>query len=139
MATATLTKIEAKAIWAEATKAAEAAALAKVPTPMVVGSPTTPFGSDVDFTKKTYYVASGMCGFAWINIKPARGALVAYLKSVGIGSKGYGGGWQIWCNSELSPTAGATQSIEIKEAAAHAAAEVLRKYGIEAYAQSRLD
>ena len=139
MATATLTKIEAKAIWAEATKAAEAAALAKVPTPMIVGSPTTPLGSDIDPAKQTWYVPSGMCGFAWVTIKPARGALVTYLKSQGVGSKGYYGGWEIWCNGKLSPTAGATQSIEIKEAASHAAAAVLREYGIEAYAQSRLD
>ena len=139
MAVATLTKIEAKAIWAEACEAAEAAALAKVPTPMIVGSPTTPLGSDIDPAKQTWYVPSGMCGFAWVTIKPARGALVTYLKSQDVGSKGYYGGWQIWCGRELSPTAGATQSIEIKEAAAGAAAAVLRKYGIEAYAQSRLD
>ena len=40
------------------------------PTPMVVGTPTTPLGDDIDYTKDTYYVADGMCGFAWINIKP---------------------------------------------------------------------
>ena len=37
---------------------------------MVVGTPTTPLGDDIDYTKETYYVADGMCGFAWINIKP---------------------------------------------------------------------
>ena len=29
-----------------------------------------PLGDDIDYTKDTYYVADGMCGFAWINIKP---------------------------------------------------------------------
>ena len=38
------------------------------PTFMVVGTPTTPLGDDIDYSKDTYYVADGMCGFAWINI-----------------------------------------------------------------------
>ena len=29
-------------------------------------------GDDIDYTKETYYVADGMCGFAWINIKPGQ-------------------------------------------------------------------
>ena len=30
---------------------------------MVVGTPTTPLGDDIDYSKDTYYVADGMCGF----------------------------------------------------------------------------
>ena len=59
-------------IYLEADKEGKARAGDCVPTPMVVGSPTTPLGSDIDYDKKTYYVADGVCGFAWINIKPAR-------------------------------------------------------------------
>ena len=33
------------------------------PNPMVVGTPTTPLGDDIDYSKDTYYVADGMCGF----------------------------------------------------------------------------
>ena len=39
------------------------------PTPMVVGEPTTPLGNDIDYTKETWLVNDGVCGFAWINIK----------------------------------------------------------------------
>ena len=41
-------------------------------TPMIVGSPSTPFGSDIDYSKKTYFVEDGACGFAGVVIKPAR-------------------------------------------------------------------
>jgi len=47
------------------------------PTPMVVGTPTTPLGNDIDYSKDTYYVSDGVCGFAWVNIKPARAAFAA--------------------------------------------------------------
>ena len=56
-------------------------------TPMIVGSPSTPFGSDIDYSKKTYFVEGGACGFAGVVIKPARGKFVSYLKSIGIGNK----------------------------------------------------
>ena len=48
--------------------------------PMIVGSPTTAFGSDIDYSKKTYVVEGGVCGFAGVVIKPARGKFVAFLK-----------------------------------------------------------
>ena len=35
----------------------------RTPTPMVVGTPTTPLGDDIDYSKDTYYVADGLCGF----------------------------------------------------------------------------
>ena len=63
-------------VYAEAHSAGMAAGNGCTPTPMVVGTPTTPLGNDIDYDKETYYVADGMCGFAWINIKPARGKFV---------------------------------------------------------------
>ena len=70
------------------------------PTPMVVGTPTTPLGDDIDYTKDTYYVSDGLCGFAWINIKPARGKFVTWLKGADIGRKdNYYGGYTIWVQS----------------------------------------
>ena len=38
---------------------------------------------------QTYDVAEGMCGFAWVNISPARGKFVNYLKKLGKGHKSY--------------------------------------------------
>lgn len=131
-------KEQAVLIWEEAKAAAEAAAQAAVPTPILVGSPTTPLGSDIDFTRQVWHVPQGLCGFAWVTIKPARGALVTLLKSLGIGYKGYYGGWQISA-FDLSATAGATQSVEIKEAAVRAAAKVLSEHGVTCSSSSRLD
>jgi len=85
----------------------------------------------IDYTKKTY-ILEGLCGFAWVNISPARGAFVNWLKAQGIGSKGYYGGYEIWVR-EFG------QSVDRKAAFAGAFAQVLGKYGIEASAGSRLD
>ena len=60
-------------IYEQAHAAGMAAGNGCTPTPMVVGQPTTPLGNDIDYSKETYYVSDGVCGFAWINIKPARG------------------------------------------------------------------
>ena len=69
-------------IYSEAHSAGMAAGHGCTPTPMVVGTPTTPLGDDIDYSKDTYYVADGLCGFAWINIKPARGKFVTWLRSL---------------------------------------------------------
>jgi len=129
----TLGKRECARIYKEADAAGSAAAEAAVPTPMIVGTPTTPLGNDIDFKKQTYFVADGLCGFAWVKIFPARGVFVTYLKKAGIGStNGYEGGYDIWVR-------GYGQSVTRKEEYAQAFAKVLNSYGINAYAQSRLD
>ena len=122
-----------KTIYAEAHAAGMAAGDGCTPTPMVVGQPTTPLGNDIDYEKDTYYVEDGVCGFAWINIKPARGAFVKYLKQNGIGRKdSYYGGYTIWVS-------GFGQSLGRKENYARAFTEVLRKNGLTAYNMSRMD
>ena len=80
-------------VYAEAHALGIAAGNACSPTPMVVGTPTTPLGDDIDYSKDTYYVSDGVCGFAWVNIKPARGGFVKFLKDNKIGRKDsyYGG------------------------------------------------
>lgn len=77
------------------------------------------------------------CGFAWVTIKPARGAFVNHLKAKGIGSLAYNGGWQIWY-SKCYPAV--TQSIGVHEAACEAFAAVLTANGIAGVTTgSRLD
>ena len=103
------------------------------PTPMIVGTPTTPLGNDIDYSKDTHYVSDGVCGFAWINIKPARGKFVKYLKDNNIGRKdSYYGGYTVWVR-------GFGQSLARKESYARAFADVLTTNGIKAYAMSRMD
>ena len=120
-------------VYAEAHALGIAAGNACSPTPMVVGTPTTPLGNDIDYSKDTYYVSDGVCGFAWINIKPARGNFVKYLKKLGIGRKDeYYGGYTIWV-SEFG------QSMTRKENYARAFVKVLTENGLKAYAMSRME
>jgi hypothetical protein len=75
------------------------------------------------------------CGFAWVNIKPARGKLVNELKRRDLGSTdSYYGGYTIW-----NPSGHYTQNMFSKLDGADAFAMVLRKYGINATAHSRMD
>jgi len=120
-------------IYTQAVQAGIQAGSDAVPTPMVVGTPTSILGSDIDFTKKTYFVPDGVCGFAWVKIRPNRGKFVAWLKSENIGrANSYEGGYDISVR-EFG------QSLERKEAYAEAFAKVLRENGINAYACSRID
>ena len=100
--------------------------------PMVVGTPTELMGNDIDYSKKTYFVESGVCGFAGVVIKPARGKFVSYLKSLGMGHKHYYGGWYVSVREF-------NQSLTRKEAYANAFANVLGEVGMRCYVDSRLD
>jgi hypothetical protein len=76
----------------------------------------------------------GYCGFAWVKVsEKASTKLGRALKTVGF-RKSYNGGLDLW-----NPGGSFTQSMDIKEAGAEAYAEVLRKFGINAYACSRAD
>ena len=101
-------------------------------TPMIVGTPTTIFGDDIDHSKPTYFVEGGACGFAGVVIKPARGKFVSYLKSLGMGYKHYYGGWYVSVR-EFG------QSMTRKEAYADAFAKVLTEEGMRCYVDSRMD
>jgi hypothetical protein len=79
-------------------------------------------------------VNEGLCGFGWVNIKPARGKFVKYLKDIKAGRSGYYGGFDVGM-SQFSRS----QSYERAMAAAKAFSEVLNRNGIKAYADGRLD
>lgn len=76
----------------------------------------------------------GACGFAWVDI-PVKGntKLGRALKAAGV-SKHWRSGFQLW-----NPSKYGTQNVDTLEAGARAAAAVLNKHGITAYAGSRLD
>lgn len=75
------------------------------------------------------------CGFAWVNIKPARGKIVNFLKKAKIGrTDDYYGGYTIW-----NPSGHNSQHMYTLEAGAKAYADVLRKYGINANVSTRMD
>ena len=125
-----LTKNQCHDIYVEAYEAGLNAGK-DVDTPKFIIGDEIGLSDEIDFSKKTY-VLDGLCGYAWVNISPARGAFVNYLKSREIGRKGYYGGYEISVR-EFG------QSVDRKYAFAQAFAEVLGKYGIEAFAGNRLD
>lgn len=83
----------------------------------------------------------GMCGFAWVNIRPKHKgntrdgkAERLILRAMGFELDWTGKEFQYWNPSNLS-----CQNVDAKHAGAVACAKVLRSYGFQAYAGSRLD
>lgn len=79
------------------------------------------------------------CGFAWINIKPARGPFISWCRKNAIGGKAYEGGWNITSYAVCRQTATWSQSMVVKSAGVDAAVRVLRENGINAYPCNRMD
>jgi hypothetical protein len=81
------------------------------------------------------------CGFAWVNITPARGQIVSELKRRNIGyTDTYQGGYTVWMPaSQKSTTAARSQSLEVHSKGADAFAFVLQQSGITCYSQCRYD
>lgn len=81
------------------------------------------------------------CGFAWVTIYPEhKGNTTAgraerkIIEAMGFRKDYTGKAYEYW-----NPSKWGGQNVDVKEAGARAAANVLRKYGFEAYAGSRLD
>jgi hypothetical protein len=98
--------------------------------PMIVGSPSTPLGNDIDPKQRVYYVADGVCGFAWIVVKGNDG-FGRWACKQGIARDGYKCK-MIWVSQF-------NQSMQKKEAYASAYAKVVRDAGYSAYSESRMD
>ena len=121
------------AVFKKARDAGLAAAAARVPVPMIVVNRANSLDDNSPIVSRYAPVMGGVCGFAWVKIKPANSAFARWCKAEGIGHKdSYAGGWSISC-SDFG------QSMEKKEAYADAFADVLQAEGIRAYAQSRMD
>ena len=102
------------------------------PTPMIVGSSTTPFGNDIDYSKPVETVAGGVCGFAWVHFA-GNTTFGRWAKKKGLASKDYPNGLAVWIHHF-------GQSMTKKSSYARAFAKILRDEGnIEAYARSRMD
>lgn len=79
----------------------------------------------------------GLCGFAWVEVFGVRLNTKQGKEFAQLGfRKGYGrgAGIELW-NPSRSPV----QSVTAKEDGARAYAEVFKRHGFEAYANSRLD
>ena len=119
-------------IYWEAVKAGKEAAEKCMPNPMVVQEHENML-DDNSPVKKSYFVADGVCGFAWIKISPANCAFANWVRKNGFGSTDpYAGGLTIWVSDY-------GQSMQRKEAYAGAFVDVLQKNKIMACAMSRMD
>lgn len=118
----------------DAIAAGKNAAEACVPIPMIPVQRANPFDDSSPIVKVYEPVLGGVCGFAWIVLRPANSKFANYCKnSYALQThKNYGGGLAIWIGDY-------GQSMTMKEAYASAFAKVLRDAGINAYAQSRMD
>lgn len=126
---------EFDALVREARVAAQAAGEAVEIAPSIVG---TAIGlSDViDTTKPMYYDTAGVCGFAWVEVRPGSCSFARWLVKMGFASAAYRGGVRIRMS-------GFGQSYERKMAAAQAFAGVLKDSplleGVRIYPGGRLD
>lgn len=126
--------------------------------PMIVGEAVDLFSNKMRTDRPQYFVADGVCGFAWVKVitkmksswpnynRKLNVQFANWLKAQGKVDRmarkyddimlpddnAYNGGVDIWISV-------GDQSMQKKEAYAHAFAEVLCKAGIFAYAQSRMD
>ena len=80
------------------------------------------------------------CGFGHVNIRPARGKFVNFLKKIGIGDAGYNGGYNVSYYDIMDDhPLSSTQSLDLKEICCDAFAHVLQTYGIDAWGVGRAD
>lgn len=115
----------------EAGEAGTAAAYAAKTTTMVVVERSNPLDDNSPIVNR-WEIPDWPCGFAWIVIKDGRSSFGRWLVKQGLARKHYPKGLCIWVHDY-------NQSMQRKEAHAQAYAAVLRKHGIEAYAESRMD
>ena len=81
----------------------------------------------------SYFVSDGVCGFAWVIVKPGTSKFARWLKKTGKArTDSYYGGVCIWISDF-------NQSEQKKYAFASAMAKVFSEAGFTAYAMSRLD
>lgn len=95
-------------------------------------TPTPVQWQDAQTGRKFAPEPEGLCGFAWINVKPGNCSFAIWAKRELKAHKDYYGGVSIWCREF-------NQSHERKVAYARAYADVLQAAGLRAYAGERLD
>jgi len=120
-------------IYEKADMAGRIAAKNCTPTPMVVGQAKNIFSNEMDYSKGVEVVEAGVCGFAWVNIKPGTSAFAKFLMNNGYARKDeFYGGVTVWVRDY-------NQSMTLKEAYAEAFSQVLTAAGFKSYSMSRMD
>ena len=123
--------IKPEQIYLEAHAAGNAAVSQATIAPMIVQERANPLDDNSD-VQRQWYVEDGVCGFASVIVKPANSRFANWLKLQGLGRKHYYGGISMSVRDF-------NQSLQKKEAYAHAFVKVLSSHGINAYVDSRMD
>ncbi len=118
-------------VWNAAHRAGMAAGTAKVPTPMVVQAHKDVF-DDKSPVIEEWRAPQGVCGFAWIVVRPGNCSFARWCRKNKNTSKAYRGGEHLSVQMF-------GQSMERKQAYGAAFANVLESHGITAYMMSRID
>jgi len=116
---------------AEAHEAGMKAVQALNVVPMLVQAHSNPL-DDSSPVVQSYFVGDGVCGFAWITVRPANSSFGLYVKKNHGWKSAYGGGIQKWVSDF-------NQSMQKKYAYASAFAQVLNSHGIVAIPGERMD
>ena len=127
-----LTSRELEALFVRAREAGLAAGNAAIPTPMTVVERSNPLDDTSPVVRRYAPVMDGVCGFAWIVLKPGTGRAARMAKEMFHARSHYRGGVSIWVGDF-------NQSMTRKAAYAQAFARVLQDAGLRAYAESRMD
>lgn len=124
--------VEFSKLWNDAYDAGMAAVEKAAVVPMVVSEAN--LDGSAKAGGKSWYVSDGVCGFAWVTVKPGNSAFANWGKKKGLFSKAYGGGVSYWVGEF-------DQSMQKKEAFARAVAAHLRAAGglKNVWAASRMD
>jgi hypothetical protein len=122
-----------EAVFSEAAAIGNLAGVAHKPQEMFVVEHSNP-ADDNSPPRKMWHEPEGVCGFAWVRVRPATCSFAKWLKKTGkVSGRAYHGGVDIWISSH-------NQSYERKIAHASAMANVLReKLGVDCRADGRLD
>ena len=126
------TRIDFIGWWQEAMQAGLKAGGVITPTPMVVQQHRNML-DDGSPVVQQWHVPEGVCGFAWVNVRPGTSAFAKWLKEQRLAkTDSYYGGVTVWIDQY-------GQSYQRKAAHAGAMAKVLSAHGIRANSNSRLD
>ena len=118
-------------LWAEAEVAGRLAGAECTPRPMVVQAHANQL-DDQSPVVQEWHEPEGVCGFAWVTVRPGGCSFARWGVKQGVFKSAYGGGVSYWVS-------GYGQSMARKEAYARAAAAILARAGVKAYAGSRMD
>ena len=116
-----------QAVYDEARAAGLAAGQGVTPVPMVVNEHDGPALTGNEPIIARTIVNDGVCGFAWVTLRPANSSFALWAKKNNLSRGG-----KIWVHDF-------NQSLTRKTEYAQAFSEVLRKHGVNAYAGSNID